>query len=1047
MTQRLEGIVEGSPLGVKAESLSLASTEEQRSHLKNGPCGNLGWAFHFEGVLDQARIRSAIAAVIRGHVALHSGLHQVCAAPQQQHEGWPHAFEPELADISSYPKHDRETALARLCDEALQTPVDAQSKAPFLRIVLARLASDQHALILTSHPAMLDAPSRDLFIINLVEAYAGRAVKASNYLDYAVWQRKAAEGYGRVLESHWRENFLAGAEALDMPIDVESHSSDDPAAWKAVQITWPSCLTGALKHYAAARNVSPDEIVLAAHAALLSRDCRQADLAFGRVLDNRRPDDEHVLGNFGAIVPFRITVAPHATFCELVSEASSVCALIESKRRLPYYSGECAEDLTWSSSSCLRVAAAAEPGEFAPGVAVRCETLAAPASPFQITIEVEIGSCTMLARANYRSNCFTAACARRILEHLGQLLADGLNNPGKKISQLATMTEAERKFSLFAWNSTVSRIQPTTIVDDFEAQVSAYPKRLAVADESGGALTYAELRSEANRIANHLLHLGVKCEQRCAIFLDRSLLMPLATLGVLKSGGAYVPIDLATPRERIAEILNNAGVVIVLTDRVHAERLPEGPWRVWTIDEGAAANESDSAPDVEIQPECLAYVMYTSGSTGHPKGVLIEHRAVTAFVRGVQKLYALTPDDVFMQFASVGFDVTTFELFCAWLTGSSVHVAAVDTRRSLERLRRLMRERRISLFMGTPGILELLEPTDFPDLRMLAVGGEPFGLDLVKRWLPGRRFLNSYGPTEATVAVVAYEFGDPLQSPSLIGRAMPNHRAYVLDEQLQPVPIGVKGELCIGGPGVARGYLGLPGRTAEAFVPDPYGDEPGARLYRTGDLVRWLSSGQILFVGRVDRQVKIRGMRVELGEVEGRLRMLPNVRQGIAQIVADSDLGGRLVAYIVPRDNTSLNVGTLRDALSRLLPSHMVPSEIISVNEIPLGATGKIDWDALAEERARQQHSGRIGRATLSPTERLLIEKIVRPIVGLRDLDPGDDLFDLGVDSLRAIQIVAAIEDLFQVELPVNAFFDSPSVVSLAAVIDGMPQQAAPTTR
>jgi amino acid adenylation domain-containing protein len=485
-------------------------------------------------------------------------------------------------------------------------------------------------------------------------------------------------------------------------------------------------------------------------------------------------------------------------------------------------------------------------------------------------------------------------------------------------------------------------------------------------------------------------------------------------------------------------MLTDASVTIVLTEAGVSQLVPMGPWQVLDVDatERSSPDEPGGAGVLAISPGQLAYVMFTSGSTGRPKGVLIEHRCVTAFVDGVRALYPVDARDRYVQFSSLAFDVSTFDIFCALLTGASVHVASMATRRSLDRIRLLLRGRAITLYMGTPGILKLLDPGDFPDLRLLAVGGEPIDRDLADRWAPGRQFLNSYGPTETTVGVVTHRFdgSDPGSPP--IGRAMPNHRAYVLDERMRPAPVGVVGELFIGGPGTGRGYLDRPALTAAAFVPDPLGSEPGSRLYRTGDLVRWRADGQLIFLGRADGQVKIRGMRVEMGEITDALLAQPQVAQAAVRAVPDDLSGVLLVAYVVPAAHAAFDEPGLRDALAARLPSYMVPSEFVPLATMPLADTGKIDEAALIVAReSAQAQPGAAAPATTS-TQRLLISDVLAPLLDTEAIAIDRNLFELGANSLHVLQILARVQDTFGVEVPFADFFEEPTAEGLAAAID-----------
>ncbi|GAA2882218.1 hypothetical protein GCM10010517_45370 [Streptosporangium fragile] len=596
--------------------------------------------------------------------------------------------------------------------------------------------------------------------------------------------------------------------------------------------------------------------------------------------------------------------------------------------------------------------------------------------------------------------------------------------------------EHDARLVVEEWNRTELPDEPATVTERFAAQVARSPDATALTDEEGAHLTYDEVRRAANRLAGHLLGLGLRREDRCAIYQRRSADMIVSMFGTLAAGGAYVPIDEGNPPERVEAILRDAGAAVVLADATTAASVPPGPWRVVTVDDHPGRDEGD--PAVTPHPANLAYVMYTSGSTGAPKGVLIEHRAVTAFVRGAQHLYGLSPRDRFVQFSSIAFDVSTFDAFGALLTGAGLHVASGRTRTSAERFRDLLRERRISVYMGTPGMLRLLDPGDFPDLRVLAVGGESYSGEFTTRWAAGRRFVNSYGPTETTVGVITQECAGRWETSPPIGRAMPNHRAYALDESMRPVPIGALGELYVGGPGLGRGYLGRPGATAAAFVPDPFAPTPGARLYRTGDLVRWTPEGELVFAGRADRQVKVRGVRVEMEEIEGTLCRHPAIAQAVVEAEPRDDGDARLIAYVVSTAAGPPGVAELRETAARWLPAPLVPNEFVHVPEIPLAPTGKVDRDALAA--ARREHAGTsTGDADggeWTPTRRRVAEEIVRPLLGVDSVGPHDHFFELGGTSIQVVQLLGRVRTVFGIEIPVVDFFDRPTVAGVADAVD-----------
>ncbi len=572
-----------------------------------------------------------------------------------------------------------------------------------------------------------------------------------------------------------------------------------------------------------------------------------------------------------------------------------------------------------------------------------------------------------------------------------------------------------------------------TVPARFARQCVQGPDRIAVEDEAGARLTYADLDRVSDRVAAGLRARGFAAEARIALILDRTVALPQAMLAVLKAGFAYVPIDLDTPRDRLDSILRRAKVAAVLTSTGIVRQIPQGNWDI--LDLAALGHGMHFVPE-SIPPNALAYVMHTSGTTGEPKGVMIEHKSITSFVEGASALYPLGHDDRFLLFSSTMFDVATFDVFAALLNGATLFVASTKTRQSPASFQELLRMHRITVYMGTPGILEFLDPDKLPDLRTMPVGGEIVAADVVNRWQKGRIFLNSYGPTETTVAVVAHRcIGEYRFSPP-IGRAMPFHRAYVLDENFRPVAAGTIGELCIGGPGVGRGYFAMPKETAAAFVPDPLSPRTGQRMYRTGDFVRELPNGEIQFLRRRDRQVKIRGHRVELDEIELTLRSLDAVTQAVVAVIDGPNGHKSIHAWVVASAGLAEN---WRDEIASRLPHYMVPAEVHQVEAIPLKQVGgKTDLEALramldqnrsivGKPSAGQDRSGILSR---------LMEDVIVPILGHERFTYDDDLLNLGFDSIQIIRLCSAIERTFEIEIDPEEFFDHPSPSELARHIE-----------
>ncbi|WP_277439819.1 non-ribosomal peptide synthetase [Streptomyces sp. SPB162] len=641
--------------------------------------------------------------------------------------------------------------------------------------------------------------------------------------------------------------------------------------------------------------------------------------------------------------------------------------------------------------------------------------------------------------AAYDPDRYETVMIEGVLRGAGALLEAHLATPDAPLAALHVLTGTEWRQVTDEPNRTERDRPPGTLTQAFDVARERFADRIALVDATG-TFTYQETAEYAASLGHRLrTSAGVAPEDLVAVHVTREdKRWVIACLGALHAGAAWLPIDPAVPAGRLAALLRDAGVTAVVTDAAQRDRIPGGDWRVLDLDD---AEEAAPAPDEVVMAPArtdarqLAYAMYTSGSTGAPRAVLVEHDSALNFVESLQRLFELTPDDRMLQYASPGFDVSVFEIFCALLSGSSLHMIGDDDRRSVAGLTRALTDGGITVAELPPSLLELLDPDLVPLLRLVSVGGEPFSGRLTTRWSRDRRFVNGYGTTETTIGVIYKECAGLWRSPPPIGLPVDNHQAYILDDDLRPVPAGAVGELFVGGAGVARGYLGQAARTAERFLPDPF--RPGGRLYRTGDLARWSAEGDIVFLGRRDRQVKVRGQRVELGEIEAALTALAGVS---AAVVADVD--GALVGYLVPSDGGT-DPDDVRRGLADRLPSYMVPTLLVEVRQIPITASGKVDLPALATHHpapaagsatASDGAGGTSADSAAGLVRRVSVEGFAALLPGVR-ITPDTNFFATGGDSLRAIRLLAWVREVFGVEVPMSAFFRNPTPGRLAETI------------
>jgi amino acid adenylation domain-containing protein len=665
-------------------------------------------------------------------------------------------------------------------------------------------------------------------------------------------------------------------------------------------------------------------------------------------------------------------------------------------------------------------------------------------------------------RLEYATDLFDAATARVIAGRYLRLLAAAVRDPGTILSGLELLDPGERALVVRTWNATAADYPAeATLHELVAAQAARTPEATAVIFE-GERLSYADLDARAERLSGILRGWGVGPETLVGVCAERSPELVVGLLGVLKAGGAYVPLDPEYPAERLAFMLADAAVPVLLTQRRLLGRLPASTARVLVLDDPAAwagGQEPPGAPaGARVLPENMAYVIYTSGSTGRPKGVGNTHRGIVNRLDWMQAAYRLGPDDVVLQKTPASFDVSVWEFFWPLLAGARLVLARPGGHRDPAYLRDLIVRERVTTAHFVPSMLAVFLAEEGEDgaercgsLRRVICSGEELPVGLAQRFLarlPGSELHNLYGPTEAAVDVSAWRC-DPVALAGTarvpIGSPIHNLRLYVLDRRMGPVPVGVVGELFVGGVGLARGYVGRPGLTAERFVPDPFGPS-GSRLYRTGDLARWRPDGTVEFLGRVDNQVKLRGLRIELGEIEAALRARPRVADAAVVVREDPTGDKRLVAYVVAGPGRALGGAGggveggsgpdgLREALRRVLPDYMVPSAFVTLDALPLMPNGKLDRAALPpplSDRKEGRHA-----APRSASEEL-VASVFAEVLGVERVGVDDDFFDLGGHSLLALRVVARLSEVVATEVGVHLLFASPTVAALAAALEAL---------
>nr|UXE44293.1 linear gramicidin synthase subunit D [uncultured bacterium] len=647
-------------------------------------------------------------------------------------------------------------------------------------------------------------------------------------------------------------------------------------------------------------------------------------------------------------------------------------------------------------------------------------------------------------RWDYSTDLFEAATIERMLAQWQTLLEGITADPDERISRLPVLPPAQRQQLLTQWNATRADYACDLCLHElFERQVERTPEAVALEFEEQ-SLTYRQLNARANQLAHYLRRQGVGPETLVGLCIERSIELVAALLGILKAGGAYLPLDPAYPPERLAFMLSDSGTRLLLTQSALEAALPRHAAQVLCLDpqQPSVAAESEANPKSPVAPQNLAYVIYTSGSTGRPKGTQLPHRGLCNVVAAQQRALGIERGSRVLQFASLSFDASVFEVVMALGSGSTLCLGTSAQLLPGPELVRFLKEKAVTTVTLPPSALTATAVEALPALKTITVAGEACPAELVARWGKGRRFFNLYGPTETTIWASSSECRVGGGKP-LIGRPIANTQLYLLDRNYEPVPVGVVGELYIGGVGVARGYLKQPALTAEKFVPDPFGEEEGGRLYRSGDLARYQADGQIEFLGRVDQQVKVRGFRIELGEVESALRELAGVQEAVV-VAREEPLGEkRLVAYLVP-SNGAMNTSELRAHLKETLPEYMVPSAFVMLQALPLSPNGKVDRKALPAPEGMRAELGSVYEAPRNETEEALAA-IWSQLLRIERVGIHDNFFDLGGHSLLVTQLISRVRDRFGVEIPVHGVFDARTLESMAAYLSraqqGVPEE------
>jgi amino acid adenylation domain-containing protein len=1056
------------PRAPEAETYLLSFSQQRLWFLDRlqpgSPAYNLSTALRLRGNLKVSALARALTRVVERHATLRT----VFELPESS-EGAPvQRILPAgpvtipIADLCGIPKPDRDAEVRRRVDGEARRSFDL-TRGPLFRFILLRLGPDEHVALVTLHHIAADAWSLETFVRELAALYVTDTPELPElplrYVDYASWQ-KNWQGADEQL-AYWRERLAGAPTAVDLPADRPRPAVPSfRGATESLALSPP--VSSALVELARREDATPFMALFALFAALLGRHARQQDLLVGTPVANRqRPEVEGLIGFFSNTVVLRADLSGDPTFRDLLARAREATLGAQVHQDLPFERlvEELQPERSLGSTPLFQALLAlqntsAAPVEL-PGLSLSRLPAASGTARTDLALTAVLSGERLLLAAEYATDLFDPATVQRLLVRLATLAGDAASHPDRRLSALPIVPASERHQVLAEWNDWVpSEGQPARealLHRIFEKQAALGPGRIALAwaDER---VTYGELNRRANQLAYRLRALGVSPDSVVGIAMDRSPDLMTAILAVLKAGGAYLPLDPEAPVERVRLMLADAGAVLVLGDERTADGLasPDIPLLRPAAEGKALAALPGGNLAGGAEPENLAYVIYTSGSTGQPKGVMVSHRAVCGTLAWRLTCYGLSEDDSILQNISVTFDPSIWQIFGALLSGARLLPVPPGAHQDFAGLARTVAREGVTITDLAPPMLEaFLEQQGLEEcrrLRLLFAGGQALPARLAERFrrqFPDAALQNIYGPTEAAIDAATWTCGPlPEDATVPIGRPAAGKRLLVLDAGLDPVPIGVPGELYIGGPGLARGYLGQPALTAERFLPDAWKDgEPGARVYRTGDLVRHLPDGLLEFLGRTDRQVKVRGIRVELGEIEAALARCAGVRESAVFVREDVPGQPRIVGYAAPE---ALDPGALRAHLRSVLPSYMVPSALVVLEALPRTPSGKVAPQALPAPEETSEAARETSRVPPRTELERAIAEIWREVLGLEEVGAEDNFFDRGGHSLLLVRVHVRLQKLLGLEIPILELFRHPTVASLAGHLGGAPDEGDP---
>ncbi|NEQ64891.1 MAG: amino acid adenylation domain-containing protein [Symploca sp. SIO2D2] len=919
------------------------------------------------------------------------------------------------------------------------------NQAPLMGCTLIKLSDDSYKFIWSHHHILMDGWCLPIIFQEVLSFYKvelqGQTCQLPTprpYRDYIAWLHSQDQ---EAASEFWRQTLHGFSAPTPLVVDkTQSQNQQQDSDYQELELRLSPQMSRALQSVAQKHHVTLSTIVQAAWALLLSRYSAEQDVVFGVTVSGRTGSlsgVENMVGLFINTLPLRLQIAPSEQLIPWLQQIQQLMVELQQYSYTPLVDIQTRSEVNggiplFESIVVFENYPVDSPLLDEGGSLQLSEIEGFEQTNYPLTV-VAVPGDQLLVKISYDTVRFESDTIGRMLGHLQTIFSAIAENPQLSVAELPLLSEAERHQLLTKWNDTVTEYPSDKCIHQlFEEQVEKNHDAIAVVFENQ-QLTYKQLNQRANQLAHHLQSLGVGPEVLVGICVERSLEMVVGLLGILKAGGAYVPLDPNYPQERLSYMLADSGVEVLLIQQSLLESLPANQAQVVCLDSdwGTIEQLSQENLEVGVSSDNLAYVIYTSGSTGKPKGVLVEHQGLCNLAQAQRNLFDVEPTSRVLQFASVSFDASVSEIFMAVTSGAMLVLGTASELMPGYDLKQILHQSCVTHVTLPPSALAVLSTDELSALDKIIVAGEACSIELVNKWSVGRRFFNAYGPTESTVCATVAQISDDSEKIT-IGRPIANTQIYILDSHLQPVPIGVPGELYIGGDGLARGYLNRPKLTSEKFIPNVFSDSKSKRLYKTGDLARYLSDGNIEFIGRIDNQLKIRGFRIELEEIESVVNTHPQIQQAV--VIATEELFGnkRLVVYVV-REDESLSIKQLREFLKQKLPEYMVPSAFVTLDTLPLTPNGKVNRKALPAP------DGKIIReneyvATRTQNEEI-IANIFANVLSVQNVGIHDNFFELGGHSLLAICLMSEIQQQFQKNLPLATLFQNPTVEQLANLI------------